>query len=119
MLDRMVHLLSRGCVIPVVTYIKSCWERRDTDISLIRHFVTEVSRGLTVLSKKRLFWLSPLLSVYSQILCTLLQVLDVIAPPYTVEFVQLFLPLIDNEDITGSLRSEDDPVSEFIGRLNV
>lgn len=44
-----------------------------------------------------------------------------IAPPYTVEFVQLFLPLIDNEDITGSLRSEDenDPVSEFIGRLNV
>ena len=42
-----------------------------------------------------------------------------IAPPYTVEFVQLFLPLIDNEDITGSLRSEDenDPVSEFIGRL--
>ena len=42
-LDRMVHLLSRGCVIPVVTYIKSCWERRDTDISLIRHFVTEVS----------------------------------------------------------------------------
>ena len=40
-----------------------------------------------------------------------------IAPPYTAEFVQLFLPLIDNEDITGSLRSEDenDPVSEFIG----
>ena len=30
------------------------------------------------------------------------QVLDVIAPPYTAEFVQLFLPLIDNEDITGS-----------------
>ena len=55
------------------------------------------------------------------ILCGLLQVLDVIAPPYTMEFVQLFLPLIDNEDITGSLRSEDenDPVSEFIGRLNV
>ncbi len=46
-----------------------------------------------------------------------LQVLDVIAPPYTAEFVQLFLPLIDNEDITGSLRLEDenDPVSEFIG----
>ena len=45
-----------------------------------------------------------------------LQVLDVIAPPYTPEFVQLFLPLIENEDITGSLRinEEDDPISEFI-----
>ena len=42
--------------------------------------------------------------------------LDVIAPPYTPEFVQLFLPLIENEDITGSLRinEEDDPISEFI-----
>ncbi len=50
----------------------------------------------------------------------LFQVLDVIAPPYTVDFVQLFLPLIENEDITGSLRSEDenDPVSEFIGTFH-
>ena len=33
--------------------------------------------------------------------------------------MQLFLPLIENEDITGSLRSEDenDPVSEFIGMI--
>lgn len=84
LLDRMVHLLSRGCVIPVVSYIKKCWEKQDTDISLIRHFVTEV--------------------------------LDVICPPYTAEFVQLFLPLIENEGITGSLRQDDenDPVSEFI-----
>ena len=44
------------------------------------------------------------------------QVLDVISPPYTSEFVQLFFPLIDSEDITGSLRTpgENDPVSEFI-----
>ena len=46
-LDRMVHLLSRGCVIPVITYIKNCWDRGDTDISLIRHFVTEVSNSIT------------------------------------------------------------------------
>ncbi|XP_002739542.1 negative elongation factor D [Saccoglossus kowalevskii] len=83
-LDRMVHLLSRGYVVYVVQYIKKCVEKQDTDISLIRHFVTEV--------------------------------LDMIAPPYTSEFVQLFLPIIENEDITGTLRSEDgkDPVSEFI-----
>ena len=45
-----------------------------------------------------------------------LQVLDVIAPPYTPEFVHLFLPLIENDGITGTLRSEDgnDLVSEFI-----
>ncbi|CAC5377763.1 TH1L [Mytilus coruscus] len=43
-------------------------------------------------------------------------VLDVIAPPYTADFAQLFLPLIENKDITGSIRMDDgsDPVSEFI-----
>ena len=41
-LDRMVHMLSRGCVLPVITYIRKCWEKGDTDISLIRHFVSEV-----------------------------------------------------------------------------
>lgn len=83
-LDRMVHVFSRGCVIPVVSYIRKCFEKQDTDISLIRHFVIEV--------------------------------LDMITPPYTSEFIQLLLPLIENEDITGSLRSEDgsDPVTEFI-----
>ncbi|XP_035205730.1 negative elongation factor D-like [Stegodyphus dumicola] len=84
LLDRMVHLLSRGCAVSVVNYIKSCWQRQDTDISLIRYFVTEV--------------------------------LDIIAPPYTAEFVNLFLPLVENEEITGTMRSEgeNDPVSEFI-----
>ena len=42
LLDRMVHLLSRGSAIPVVTYVRKCSEQQDTDISLIRHFVTEV-----------------------------------------------------------------------------
>ena len=42
-LDRMVHMLSRGYVIPVVQFIRDCMESQMTDISLIRHFVTEVS----------------------------------------------------------------------------
>ncbi|XP_041375763.1 negative elongation factor D-like isoform X2 [Gigantopelta aegis] len=84
-LDRMIHLFSRGCVIPVVSYIRKCFDSEDTDISLIRHFVTEV--------------------------------LEIITPPYTPEFVVLFLPLIESEEITGMLRAEDgnDPVSEFVG----
>lgn len=45
LLDRMVHLLSRGYVLPVVGYIRKCLEKLDTDISLIRYFVTEVSRS--------------------------------------------------------------------------
>lgn len=45
------------------------------------------------------------------------QVLDAIAPPYTQEFVQLVLPMVENEEITGTMRAEgeNDPVSEFIG----
>ena len=46
------------------------------------------------------------------------QVLDAIAPPYTPEFVQLVLPMVENEEITGTMRAEgeNDPVSEFIGK---
>lgn len=84
LLDRMVNILSRGCVVPVVKYIKQCWQQGDTDISLIRYFVTEV--------------------------------LEAIAPPYTPEFVNLFLPMVENDEITGTMRGdgENDPVSEFI-----
>ncbi|XP_068120609.1 negative elongation factor C/D isoform X2 [Hyperolius riggenbachi] len=84
LLDRMVHLLSRGYVLPVVTYIRRCLEKMDTDISLIRYFVTEV--------------------------------LDVITPPYTSDFVQLFLPILENESIAGTIKTEGehDPVTEFI-----
>ncbi|BFZ13494.1 hypothetical protein BsWGS_16533 [Bradybaena similaris] len=82
LLDRMLHLLHKGCVMPVVTFITRCVE--DTDISLVRHFVTEL--------------------------------LDMIAPPYTEEFVRLLLPLIENKAVTDKLRTSDgkDPVSEFI-----
>lgn len=50
--------------------------------------------------------------------CHVLQVLEAIAPPYTPEFVQLFLPMVENEEITGTMRGdgENDPVSEFIGK---
>ncbi|NXW43191.1 NELFD factor, partial [Nyctiprogne leucopyga] len=84
LLDRMVHLLSRGYVLPVVSYIRKCLEKLDTDLSLIRYFVTEV--------------------------------LDVIAPPYTSDFVQLFLPILENESIAGTIKTEGehDPVTEFI-----
>ena len=46
------------------------------------------------------------------------EVLDTIAPPYSAEFVQLFLPLVENDEILGGMRmrdgQEEDPVSEFI-----
>ena len=32
LLDRMVHLLSRGYVLPVVSYIRKCLEKLDTDL---------------------------------------------------------------------------------------
>ncbi|XP_060775046.1 negative elongation factor C/D isoform X1 [Neoarius graeffei] len=87
LLDRMVHLLSRGYVLPVVSYMRKCLEKLNTDISLIRYFVTEV--------------------------------LDVITPPYTSDFVQLFLPILENDSIAGTIRTEGehDPVTEFIGEL--
>lgn len=216
MLDRMVHVFSCGCVIPVVNYIRACHNKQDTDISLIRHFVSEVCiqtkdnnkkqncyriiRSITTFYNKDIcifpmflicFWVgfalythtpimlfaklktvssaclfdliwssktnsAAFLSVwrrwkylvrftwlvydltiklwynmvimnfpqYDQIFRLILnkytafvmQVLDVIAPPYTQDFVNLFLPLIENDGITGTLRSDDgnDPVSEFI-----
>lgn len=49
---------------------------------------------------------------------SLLKVLDVIAPPYTSDFVQLFLPILENDSIAGTIRTEGDhdPVAEFIGK---
>lgn len=46
------------------------------------------------------------------------KVLEAIAPPYSTEFVQLFLPMVEDEEITGTMRgeSESDLVSEFIGK---
>lgn len=46
------------------------------------------------------------------------EVLETITHPYSPEFVQLFLPMVENEEIMGSMRGEgdNDPVSEFIGK---
>ncbi|MBO8666584.1 hypothetical protein INO76_16285, partial [Staphylococcus aureus] len=74
LLDRMVNLLCCGCVVPVIKYIEQCWHRGDTDISLIRYFVTEA--------------------------------LEAVSPPYSVEFVDLFLPIVENEEITGTMRCD-------------
>lgn len=40
-----------------------------------------------------------------------------IAPPYTSDFVQLFLPILENDSIAGTIRTEGehDAVAEFIG----
>ena len=41
-LDRMVHLVSRGYVMPVLHYISSINSSEKIDASLIRHFVGEI-----------------------------------------------------------------------------
>ena len=47
--------------------------------------------------------------------------LDVVAPPYTSDFVQLFLPILENDSIAGTIKTEGehDPVTEFIGRVGL
>lgn len=44
-----------------------------------------------------------------------------IAPPYSSEFIQVFLPIVRNEKITGRLRNADqtDDVSLFLGEFFV
>lgn len=59
--------------------------------------------------------------LFSKSLCLFFgQVLDVITPPYTSDFVQLFLPILENDSIAGTIRTEGehDPVAEFIGKLS-
>lgn len=41
-LDRMVHLVSRNYVIPIIKHMRKCWQKQDLDVSLIRYFVTEM-----------------------------------------------------------------------------
>jgi negative elongation factor C/D len=83
-LDRMIHLVSCGCVLPVLTYVKTAYVKQDTDVSVFRHFVLEL--------------------------------LDVIAPPYSTDLVKLLLPLVSDNAVTGTLRHSDgkDSVSVFI-----
>ena len=83
-LDRMTHLVSCGCVLPVLEYVRGAFAKQDTDVSVFRHFVLEL--------------------------------LDVIAPPYSAALVRHLLPLVSDNAVTGMLRLPDgkDPVSMFI-----
>lgn len=50
------------------------------------------------------------------------QVLEKICPPYSLEFASLFLPIVENDEVTGTMRcgdGENDPVSEFIGNKSI
>jgi len=86
LIDRMVHLLRKGCTVPVISYIKNCWQKQETDVSLIRYFVSEV--------------------------------LDIISPPYTPDFITLLLPLVENEEVTGHMRNDGETVlvTQFISK---
>ncbi|CAI5439049.1 unnamed protein product [Caenorhabditis angaria] len=65
--DRFVHLLSVGEVIPILDWMKWMVSEDSIDVSLVRYF--------------------------------LLEVLDLIGPPYTAEFANSFLCLLQNQDI--------------------
>ncbi|XP_066928069.1 negative elongation factor D-like [Clytia hemisphaerica] len=86
LIDRMIHMLSRGYILPVVSYIKDCMDKQLSDVSLLRHFVVEV--------------------------------LEMIAPPYSPDFISLMLPIVKNKEITDTLRtsSGEDDVSQFLSR---
>lgn len=83
-LDRLIHLISCGCVVPVLKYVKEAYTKQDSDVSLFRHFIVEL--------------------------------LDVMAPPYSPDLSQLLYPLVSDTAITGTLRQPDgkDPVSVFL-----
>ena len=51
----------------------------------------------------------------------ILQVLEMIAPPYSREFIEIFLPIVKNKSITGTLKTPDgkDDVSKFIGNISI
>ncbi|CAG0912356.1 unnamed protein product [Notodromas monacha] len=72
-IDRMVNLVSRGYVIPVLKYMANICQKEKTDYSLVRYFVREI--------------------------------LEMVAPPFSKEFMENFSPLIENENITGSMRA--------------
>lgn len=45
--------------------------------------------------------------------------MDMISQPYSQDFVNIMYPLINSEDITGSLRNdtESDPASNFLSKF--
>ena len=49
-IDRMVHLLCVGHVIPVIQYMRYCLDHETADKSLIRHFAAEVRLKFIIIS---------------------------------------------------------------------
>lgn len=82
LVDRMIHMLSRGYIMPVVLYMKDCMDKQVTDVSLLRHFVTEM--------------------------------LEMIAPPYSTDFIASMLPIVQNKEVTGALKDGSDDVTQFL-----
>ena len=127
-IDRMVHLLCVGHVIPVIQYMRFCLDSESADKSLIRHFAAEVSVNLkTIRLIKIQNFLSPAAPTDPRLPQTrscpgppvnssLPQVMEVTTSPYSKEFISEFLPIAKNPDITASLRNinESDSISQFI-----
>jgi hypothetical protein len=82
-IDRMVNLVSKGCVIPVLKYMSNICQKEKADFSLVRYFVKEI--------------------------------LEMVAPPFSSEFIENFSPLIENEKITGSIRSAAGDADGHVG----
>ena len=55
------------------------------------------------------------------ITCACVQVLSIIQTPYSAEFGSVFLPLVQNQDISGPLVNVEatDLVSQFIGKCTL
>ena len=82
-MDRFVHLLSRGCVLPVLRYVRQWWAKLETDASIVRYFVGEL--------------------------------LDIIQPPYSYDFVIEFSPLVEDEQIAiRDYASSHEQVDSFL-----
>ncbi|VDN06915.1 unnamed protein product [Thelazia callipaeda] len=82
-IDRFVHLLSVGFVLPVIEKLNKMFRDGQIDISLVRYFAIEV--------------------------------LEIVAPPYSDDFISVFLPIISNPEIFGENVSERIPAAkEFL-----
>lgn len=69
-IERLVHLMSVGYVIPVLETMRRLWSTQSIDISLVRHFAFEL--------------------------------LDMIKPPISKEFAQLFQPMVADAKVIGN-----------------
>ena len=65
-----------------------------------RHFIDQVKYSTSTLpsgNNRKTLSLTKIIRYF------VTEVLETIAPPYSQEFVSLFLPLVENEEITGTM----------------